>query len=179
MGGRAEAGHAGAQRPAQWAPFVVATWAPVWERGLVRDVPFEGVLEWEPDGEIKTSRDQCDTAPAAPFSDRSVGLEGDVFVPRRLRAALAGSERLGRAHRAAATRAPRARQGEGTVSADGPVRRGALGRSSAPRRASSGRLGPLRRTCSAPCALGLPQAEAAGAPHCTPLLGCGECAPSD
>lgn len=122
----------------------------MWERGLVRDVPFEGVLEWEPDGEIKTSRDQCDTAPAAPFSDRSVGLEGDVFVPRRLRAALAGSERLGRAHPAAATRALRARQGEGTVSADGPVRRGALGRSSAPRRASSGRLGPLRRTCSAP-----------------------------
>lgn len=47
MGPRTEA--------AQSAPFVVSPRTHVWERGLVRDVPFERVLEWEPDGDIKTS----------------------------------------------------------------------------------------------------------------------------
>lgn len=154
----------------------------MWERGLVRDVPFEGVLEWEPDGEIKTSRDQCDTAPKAPFSDRSVGLEGDVFVPRRLRAALAGSERLGRAHRAAATRAPRparaAGRGNGERGWAGPERRTGALLSPAARVVWAPRTAPphVLSTCAHS---GFRRRRLPGPRAVPPLLGCGECAPSD
>lgn len=75
-------------RQAQPAPFVASAWTQVWERGLVRDVPFEGVLECEPDGEIKTSRDQCDTASPAPFSDRCVPRQRRAFAARGRRGAV-------------------------------------------------------------------------------------------
>lgn len=66
--------------------------------GLVRDSPFEGALEKEPDGKIKPSRDQCDTVSPAPFSYGSVVLEKTCLFPFELHILLVWCECLECAH---------------------------------------------------------------------------------
>lgn len=66
--------------------------------GLVRDIPFEGALEKEPDGKIKPGRDQCDTASPAPFSCGSVVLEKPCLFPFEQHTLLVWCECLECAH---------------------------------------------------------------------------------